>query len=166
MPLLVEAHAASFWVCPGKQIATVLAGILFFLFLVFLVHGFVTPARFGDAAVLLSASSLEQLALMRDGDDGFRLLRRFAETKRGFRRPATLWLGGPDAPLPSLKRQPRDGKIVASHGGGATLVVIGAGVERWSEGEGKFVELEKGSHAVASRVRLRRGEETYMEFRR
>jgi hypothetical protein len=166
VPLTVESHAASFWVCPGKQIAMVALGILFLLFLVFLVHGFLSPARFGDGAVLLSASSLEQLVEMRDGDDGYRLLRRFSETKRGFRKPATLWLGGPDAPLPSLKRQPRDGKIVASDGGGATLVVMGPGVERWSEGEGKFVELDKGSHAIGSRVRLRRGEETFLEFRR
>ncbi len=166
VPLTVEAHAASFWVCPGKQIAMVALAILLLLFLVFLIHGFLSPARFGDGAVLLSASSLEQLVEMRDGDDGYRLLRRFPETKRGFRRAATLWLGGPDAPLPSLKRQPRDGQIVASHGGSATLVVTGPGVERWSEGEGKFLELERGSHAIGSRVRLRRGEETFLEFRR
>ena len=46
------------------------------------------------------------------------------------------------------------------------LVVLGPGVERWNEGEGKFVEVEKGNHAIGSRVRLRRGEETFLEFRR
>jgi hypothetical protein len=166
VPLTVEAHAATFWVCPGKQIAEVIAGILLLLFLVWLVHGILSPPKFGDGAALLSASSLDQLVDMRDGDDGYRLLRRFPETKRGFRKPATLWLGGPDAPLPSLKRQPRDGKIVATHGGGATLVVLGPGVERWNESEGKFVEVEKGNHVLGSRVRLRRGEEIYLEFRR
>ncbi|AKF05130.1 VWA domain-containing protein [Sandaracinus amylolyticus] len=166
VPLRVEVHAPPFWTCPGKQIAMAFAALLALAFLIWLVHGFVSPARFDPGALLLSASSHDELLSMREGDDGWRLLRRFAEAKRGFRRPAAVWLGGPRAPLPSLKRQPADGRIEAQPGGGASLVVTGPGVERWNDAESRYVELERGTHPVPSRVRIRRGEELFLEFRR
>lgn len=166
VPIRVEVAAASFWTCPGKQIAMGIAALLALLLFVWLVHGFVTPARFDPGALLLSASSLEELLSLREGDDGWRPIRRFRETARGFRRPAAVWLGGPRAPLPSLRRQPADGRIEAQPGGGATLVVTGPGIERWNEAEGKFLETDVGTYPVPSRVRIRRGEELFLELRR
>lgn len=166
VPLRLEVRAPSLWTCPGKQIALALAALLALALLIWLVHGFVSPARFDPGALLLSARTLDELLALREGDDGWRQLRRFAETKRGFRRAAAVWLGGPRAPLPSMKRQPVDGRIEAQPGGGATLIVTGPGVERWNDAEGRFVELERGSYPVASRVRLRRGEELVLELRR
>jgi hypothetical protein len=166
VPIQLEVLRASFWTCPGKQIAMGLAALLLLALLVWIIHGFVTPARFDPGALLLCASSLDELISLRDGDDGWRLLRRFPETKRGFRRPAAVWLGGPRAPLPSLRRMPADGRIEAQPGGGARLVVTGPGVERWNETEGAFAPLAPGSYPVPSRVRLRRGENIFLEFRR
>jgi hypothetical protein len=165
VPLRMVVQRATFWTCPGKQIAMAIAALLGLGLLAWFVHGWVTPARFDPGAVLLSASSLEELIALREGDDGFRLLRRFPQTHRGFRRPAAVWLGGPRAPLPSLRQLPPDGRIEAQPGG-ARLIVNGPGVLRWDESEGKFVELGPGTYPVPRRLRLQRGDKLFLELRR
>jgi hypothetical protein len=143
-----------------------IAGVLLLLLLLWVIHGFMSPARFSRGALLLYASTLEELQALREGDDGWRELRRFGETERGFRRPAAVWLGGPRAPLPSLRRQAADGRIEALGSGSAQLVVSGPTVERWNELEARWDELSPGTYPVAGAVRLRRGEDFVMEFRR
>lgn len=166
VPLAVRVVDPGFWVCPGKQIATWTAVLLGLLFLGWVVRGFVSPAKFREGAVLAWAESHEALLRLRDGDEGWRKLERFGETKRGFRRDAAVHLGGPRAPLPSLKRLPDDGHIRATEGGGATLVVTGPGVERFEESSG-WVELAEGEYPLSNRVVLRRGgDEVYLMFRR
>lgn len=165
VPITVRVIDPGFWTCPGKQILTwTLIGIALVL-LVWVVRGFLSPPRFREGAILMWASSHEALLRLREGDEGWRPLERFAETARGFRRPAAVYLGGPRAPLPSLKRLPDDGRIEATEGGGAKLVVTGPGVERFDETNG-WVELARGEHPVSNRVMLRRGEETYVSLRR
>ena len=166
VPLSISVEDPGFWICPGKQIAMAIAGVLLLLLLLWVIHGFMSPARFSRGALLLYASTLEELQALREGDDGWRELRRFGETERGFRRPAAVWLGGPRAPLPSLRRQAADGRIEALGSGSAQLVVSGPTVERWNELEARWDELSPGTYPVAGAVRLRRGEDFVMEFRR
>ena len=165
VPLNASVLDAGWWTCPGKQIAEGTALFLVLLLLIWVIRGFVSPARFRDGAMLTWASSHDALLRLRQGDEGYRKLERFVETKRGFRRHATLELGGPRAPLPSLKRLPGDARIEATAGGGATLIVTGPGVEKFEESSG-WVELAAGNYPVANRITLRRGEETYLQFRR
>jgi hypothetical protein len=165
LPLTVRVIDPGFWICPGKQILMWALIALGVLLLGWIVHGLITPASFRDGTLILWASSYEALLRLRDGDEGYRKLERFVETKRGFRRPGTLYLGGPKAPLPSLKRLPDDARIEATDGGGARLVVKGPGVEKWNESDG-WTELAPGEYPVSNRITLRRGEETYLSFRR
>lgn len=165
VPLRVHVDDPGFWVCPGRKILRWTLAILGVLFLVWLVRGLLGPAQFRKGALILWAESHDQLLRLRDGDDGWRPLERFVETKRGFRRHAALHLGGPRAPLPSLKRLPLDGRIEATKGGGATLIVTGGGIERFTEASG-WQELAPGSYPVSNRVQLRRGEDLYLEMRR
>jgi hypothetical protein len=111
------------------------------------------------------ANTHDGLLGLRDGDDGWRRLERFAECKRAFRRHGQLHLGGPRAPLPSLKRWPPDAYFEAQPGGGVTLHVRGGGLEKFDETNG-WTEIGKGSHPVPNRITLRRGDETYLQFRR
>ena len=164
VPLRVTVTDPGFWVCPGRKILRWTLLVLGILLLVWIVRGFLGPAKFNPGANLLYAESHEALNELRDGDDGWKKLERFVETKRGFRRAAALHLGGKRAPLPSLKRQPDDGRIEAQDGGGATLIVTGPGVERFTE-SGGWEELAKGSYPVSSRITLRRGE-LYLQFQR
>ncbi len=166
VPLSITVEDPGFWVCPGKQIAMALAALALVIFLLWVIAGFVTPARFSRGALLLYAPSLEELQALREGDDGWRELRRFKESERGFRRDAALWLGGSRAPLPSLKRLSPDGRIEATGSGAARLIVTGPGVERWNELEARFEELAVGTYPVPGTVRLKRGEELVLEFRR
>lgn len=164
VPVTVTVTDPGFWVCPGKQIAMALAALLALAFLIWLIRGFLSPAKFRDGAVLMWARSHDALLRLRDGDEGWRKLGRFTETARGFRRNATLHLGGKQAPLPSLKRLAADGRIEATEGGGAKLIVTGPGVEKFEESSG-WVELSPGDYPVPNRVTLRRGEETYLQLR-
>ena len=165
IPLVVDVRDPGWWTCPGKQIAMWVAIALGVLFLIWLVHGFVSPEKFREGAVLMWASSHDQLLGLRDGDEGWRRLQRFPETKRGFRRHAALWLGGPRAPLPSLKRMPADASIEASPGGGARLIVKAPGLEKFEESTG-WTEIAPGTYPVSNRITLRRGDEIYLQFRR
>ena len=165
VPLVVAVRDPGFWTCPGKQIAMWVALALALLFLIWLVHGFVSPEKFREGAVLMWASSHDQLLGLRDGDEGWRRLQRFPETKRGFRRHAALWLGGPRAPLPSLKRMPADAHIEASPGGGARLIEKAEGLEKFEESTG-WTEIAPGTYPVSNRITLRRGDEIYLQFRR
>ncbi|MEM9073818.1 MAG: vWA domain-containing protein [Myxococcota bacterium] len=164
VPVVVTVTDPGFWVCPFRRILRWSIAAFALLFLIWLVRGFLSPAKFRDGALILYADSHERLLELREGDDGYRKLRRFVETKRGFRRNAGLYLGGPRAPLPSLKRMPADAFIEALAGGGTQLVVTGPGVERFSESKG-WHELEAGTHTVSSKIQLRR-DDTYLEFRR
>ena len=164
VPLSVHVRDPGFWVCPFRRILRWTIAILSILLLIWIVRGFLAPAKFRDGALILSADSHEHLLELREGDDGYRKLKRFVETKRGFRRPGALYLGGRMAPLPSLKRMPEDGRIEALPGGGAQLIVTGPGIERFTESKG-WHELEPGTTPVSSKVQLRRGD-TYLEFRR
>jgi hypothetical protein len=166
IPLAITVLDPGFWVCPGQQIAMALAALALLIFLLWVIAGFLSPARFSRGALLLYAPSLEELQALREGDDGWRELRRFKESERGFRRDAALWLGGSRSPLPSLKRQSPDGRIEATGSGAARLIVVGPGVERWNELEARFEELAKGTYPVPGTVRLKRGEELVIEFRR
>lgn len=165
VPLRVSIQDPGFWVCPGKKILRWAAAIFSLLFLIWLIRGFLSPAKFRDGALLLYATSHDALLELREGEDGYKRLERFSETKRGFRRNAALWLGGPRAPLPSFKRMPADGRVEARPGGGATLIVTGSGVERFRDSTG-WTELEKGEYPVSNNVLLRRGDEVYIQFRR
>ena len=165
IPLVITVADPGWWTCPGKQIAKWIAIALGVLLLIWIVHGFLSPERFREGAVLMWASSYDQLLGLRDGDEGWRKLMRFPETKRGFRRNAQLWLGGPRAPLPSLKRMPADAHIEASAGGGARLVVKAPGIEKFEESTG-WTEIAPGTYPVPNRVTLRRGDEIYLQFRR
>lgn len=165
IPLQVDVQDAGFWTCPGKQIAMWTAIALGILLLLWIIRGFLAPASFRKGATLLFASSHDALLRIRPGDEGHVKLEQFVECKRGFRRDAALSLGGPNAPLPSLAQLPEDGKIVARKGGGATLIVTGPGVEKFEESSG-WVEIPAGEHPIANRITIRRGEETYLQFRR
>ena len=166
IPLAITVLDPGFWICPGQQITMALAALALLIFLLWVIAGFLSPARFSRGALLLYAPSLEELQALREGDDGWRELRRFKASERGFRRDAALWLGGSRAPLPSLKRQSPDGRIEATGSGAARLIVLGPGVERWNELEARFEELSKGTYPVSGTVRLKRGEELVIEFRR
>ena len=115
--------------------------------------------------MLAYAESHAALSKLGEGDEGWLRIERFAETKRGFYRPATLHLGGASAPLPSLKRMAPSARIEAGDGGGATLVVDGEGTESFSESKG-WSPLEPGRHPIHSRLLLRREGELYLLFRR
>lgn len=164
VPLSVHVQDPGFWVCPFRRILRWSIAILSLLLLIWIIRGFLSPAKFRDGALILSADTHEHLLELREGDDGYRKLKRFIESKRGFRRPAALYLGGRMAPLPSLKRMPEDGRIEALPGGGAQLIVTGPGIERFTESKG-WHELEPGTTPVSSKIQLRRGD-TYLEFRR
>lgn len=165
VPVDVEVIDPGFWVCPGRKILRWGAAILALLFLVWLVRGFVSPARFRDGALLLHAESHEALSALREGDDGWREVRRFAGTERGFRRHAAIHLGGARAPLPSLRSQPDDARIEARPGGGAVLVVRSAGVERFEESKG-WTEVPIGETSIHNQIVLRRPGVVYLQFRR
>jgi len=165
LPIRVEVSDPGWWVCPGKQILKWTLIVVALILLIWVIRGFVSPAKFRAGAVLMWATSHDGLLSLRDGDDGFRKLDRFPETKRGFRRNGALWLGGPGAPLPSLKRMAADAHIEAQAGGGALLIVKGPGVEKFEESTG-WTEIEPGQYPVGSRITLRRLEEVYLQFRR
>jgi hypothetical protein len=163
VPIEIEVVHPGFWICPGKVIARWAAVVFGALTLVWLVRGFVTPARFADGAVLARADTHPELSKLTEGDEDWRLVRVYDTTRRGFYKPATIHLGGADAPLASLRSQSADARIEARKGGGATLVVDGPGVESFSESKG-WTELESGSTPVHSSLVLRRGD-TYLLFR-
>jgi hypothetical protein len=163
VPVEVEVVHPGFWICPGKTIARWAAVVFGVLLFVWIVRGFVTPARFGDGAVLARADSHDELSKLTDGDEDWRLVRVYDSTKRGFYRPATIHLGGANAPLASLRSQSADARVEARKGGGANLVVEGPGVETFSESKG-WIELEPGTTPVHSSLVLRRGD-TYLLFR-
>lgn len=165
IPLSVEVQDPGFFACYGKRILFWTLILLGLALLIWIVRGFISPARFREGAIFTWAETHEALLRLRDGDEGYRKLARFAETKRAFRRNATLYLGGPGAPLPSLKRLPEDARIVATPGGGAKLFVTGPGVEKFEESSG-WTELAPGDYPVASRITLRRGDDTFLQFRR
>lgn len=163
VPLEIEIVHPGFWVCPGKTIARWAAIVFGVLTLVWITRGFVTPARFPEGAVLARADSHPELSKLTEGDEDWRLVRAYDRTRRGFYRPATVHLGGADAPLSSLRSQSADARIEARKGGGANLVVEGPGVEVFSESKG-WTELEPGTTPIHSSLVLRRGE-TYLLFR-
>ena len=165
LPLRVIVEDPGFWICPGQLLLKIALGLLLLALLLWLLHGWLAPARFREGAVILYASSHDTILELREGDDGFRKLRRFREARRGFRRHAALHLGGRRAPLPSLRRMPADGRIEARRGGGATLIVTGPGIERFRDSDG-WTELEPGEYPVSNNILLRRGEEVYIQFRR
>jgi hypothetical protein len=100
-PLEIVVSAPSFWVCPGRKILRWGLGALAFLALIWLIRGFISPAKFTPGIVLAYAETHNALGKLREGDEGWLTIDRFAETKRGFYRPAALHLGGAKAPLPS-----------------------------------------------------------------
>jgi len=155
---------AGWWTCPGKTIALWTAIALAVLFLIWVIRGFLSPAQFRKGAVLVWADSHEGLLRVRQGDEGWHTLEAFVQTRRRFRKDATLHLGGPNAPLPSLHGLADDARIVAKEGGGASLVVDGPGTEKFEESSG-WVEVPAGEHLIASRITLRRGDD-YLQFRR
>ena len=165
IPTTITVADPGWWICPGQKILRWTLAVLGVLLLSWIVRGFLSPHRFREGAVLLYAESHDALLEIRDGDDGHRPFRRFPETKRGFRRNAALHLGGPRAPLPSLKRMPDDARLVATGGGGAVLVVEREdAVERFTEADG-WQPIPTGEHPVASRLTLRRAGEVYLEVR-
>ncbi|MAQ18204.1 MAG: hypothetical protein CMN30_25835 [Sandaracinus sp.] len=165
IPTTITVADPGWWICPGQKILRWTLAVLGVLLLSWIVRGFLSPHRFREGAVLLYAESHDALLEIRDSDDGHRPFRRFPETKRGFRRNAALHLGGPRAPLPSLKRMPDDARLVATGGGGAVLVVEREdAVERFTEADG-WQPIPTGQHPVASRLTLRRAGEVYLEVR-
>lgn len=165
VPLVITVQDPGFWVCPGKKILRWTLIGLGLLTLLWILRGFVSPAKFPPGVVLAYAESHSALSKLGEGDEGWLRIERFDETKRGFYRPSTLYLGGSKAPLPSLKRMAPSARIEASDGGGATLIVDGEGTETFSESNG-WTPLEPGSHPIHSRILLRREGELYLLFRR
>lgn len=164
IPVTLTLTKPSFWVCPGKQIALGLAGLAALGFLIWLVRGFTSPAKFADAAVLVRAESHEALAKVVDGDEDWRLVRSLETSKRGFYKPATIHFGGSQAALPSLRGMSDDAKIEARSHGNATLVVSAEGIEQFKESTGwQLVPI--GQHPLGSSIVLRR-DDTYVQFRR
>lgn len=165
LPARITVRDPGWWTCPGQKILRWTLAVLGVLLLLWIVRGFIRPNKFREGAVVLYAESHDALLDIKEGDDGHRPFRRFVETKRGFRRNAAFHLGGPRAPLPSLKRMPDDARFEATGGGGATLIVDrDEVVERFTESEG-WQPLPKGSYPVASRITLKRGEDLYLEVR-
>ena len=165
MPVDVEVVDPGFLVCPGRKLLRWAAIVLSLLLLAWIVLGFTSPARFRDGALLLHAESHEALSALREGDDGWREVRRFAGTERGFRRHAAIHLGGARAPLPSLRSQPGDARIEARAGGGAALVVKAPGIERFDESNG-WTPVPVGETPVHNQIVLRRPGAVYLQFRR
>jgi hypothetical protein len=164
IPVTVTVAKPSFWVCPGKAIAKWTAVALVLGFLAWLVRGFTSPAKFGDTAVLVRAESHEALAKVGEGDEDWRLLRSLEGTQRGFYRPATIYLGGPKAALPSLRDLPADARIEARTHGNAALVIEAEGIETFKESSG-WQPVPKGESPIGSSIVLRR-DDTYLMFRR
>jgi hypothetical protein len=160
----VRVDAPSFWVCPGKLILEWTLGVLGLGFVVWVVRGFVTPAKFAETAVLARAESHEALAKLGEGDEDWRLVRSLEPTARGFRKPATIHFGGPRAALPSLRELPDDARIEAGSHGNATLVVDAEGIETFKESTG-WEPVPVGSRPIGTSVVLRR-DRTYLMFRR
>ncbi len=165
VPLVITVQDPGFWVCPGKKILRWTLIVLGILTLLWILRGFVSPAKFPKGVVLAYAESHNALSKLGEGDEGWLRLERFDETRRGFYRPSTLYLGGSKAPLPSLKRMAPSARIEASDGGGATLIVEGEGTETFSESKG-WTPVEPGTHPIHSRIILRREGELYLLFRR
>ncbi len=165
VPLVITVQDPGFWVCPGKKILRWTLIVLGILTLLWILRGFVSPAKFPKGVVLAYAESHNALSTLGEGDEGWLRLERFDETGRGFYRPGTLYLGGSKAPLPSLKRMAPSARIEASDGGGATLIVEGEGTETFSESRG-WTPVEPGTHPIHSRILLRREGELYLLFRR
>lgn len=164
VPVTLQLEAASFWTCPGKQIALGLAGLAAIGLVVWLIRGFTSPAKFADAAVLVRAESHEALVKVVDGDEDWRLVRALEPTARGFYKPATIHFGGSSAALPSLRGLPDDAAIEARPHGNAALVVKAEGIEQFKESTG-WQLVPVGQHPIGSSIVLRR-DDTYMQFRR
>lgn len=164
VPVIIDVHEPSFWVCPGKIIAKVGLGVAAIGLLIWLIHGLVSPPSFADGAVLARAESHEALAKLSDGDPDWRLVRSLEPTKRSFRTPATVHLGGPQAALPSLRELPADARIEARGHGNATLVVEAEGIESFKESTG-WAPVPVGDQPIGSSIVLRR-DDTYLMFRR
>ena len=164
IPVTVTVAKPSFWVCPGKQIlkwTLVALGVGFFIWLI---RGFTSPAKFGDAAVLARAESHEALSKVGEGDEDWRMIQSLETTKRGFYKPATVHLGGASAALPSLRGLPDDARIEARGHGNATLVVEAEGIETFRESTG-WEPVPVGELPIGSNLVLRR-DDTYLMFRR
>jgi hypothetical protein len=165
VPLEIVVSAPSFWVCPGRKILRWGLGALAFLALIWLIRGFISPAKFTPGIVLAYAETHNALGKLREGDEGWLTIDRFAETKRGFYRPAALHLGGAKAPLPSLRRMSPTARAEARPGGGLVLIVSGGDTEQFSESRG-WLPLEPGEHPVNARLILRREGNLYLMIRR
>jgi hypothetical protein len=164
VPITVTVGKPSFWTCPGKRIAKIVAGLLGLGFLLWLIRGFRSPHGFGETAVLARAESHEALAKLGEGDEDWRLIRSLEACKRGFYRHASVDLGGPKAALPSLRELPADARIEAREQGNAALIVEAEGIETFKESTG-WTLAPVGEHPIASSIALRR-DDTYLLFRR
>ena len=165
VPLRVVVDDPGFWVCPGRKILRWGLAALGLLLLVWVIRGFVSPAKFAPGIVLAYAESHPALAKLREGDEGWLRIDRFPEVRRGFYRPATLHLGGAKAPLPSLRRMSPTTRVEARPGGGLVLIVAGEGNEAFSESKG-WHPLDPGEHPVHARMVLRREGTLYLLLRR
>jgi hypothetical protein len=164
IPVTVDVAKPSFWVCPGKAIAKWTGILVAIGFLVWLVRGFTSPAKFADSAVLVRAESHEALVKVGEGDEDWRLVRSLETTKRGFYTPGTIHLGGPRAALPSLRDLSADARIEARSHDNAALVVTAEGVEVFKESSG-WQTVPVGESPIGSSIVLRR-DDTYLMFRR
>ncbi|NVB40386.1 VWA domain-containing protein [Pseudenhygromyxa sp. WMMC2535] len=164
VPVTISVAKPSFWVCPGKTIAKWAALALGVGFLIWLVRGFTSPAKFAKTAVLARAESHNALSKLGEGDEDWRLVQSLEPTKRGFYTPATVHLGGSKAALPSLRGLPDDARIEARDNENATLVVEAEGVEQFRESTGWQI-VPVGEQPIGSNVVLRR-DDTYLMFRR
>ena len=91
VPISIHVRDPGFWVCPFRKILRWTISILSILLLIWIVRGFLSPAKFGEGALILSADTHEHLLELREGDDGYRKLKRFIETKR--KAPPTAGTG-------------------------------------------------------------------------
>jgi hypothetical protein len=164
IPVTVHVVAPSFWVCPGKTILKWSLVALGVGFLIWLIRGFVSPAKFADTAVLARAESHEGLSKLTEGDPDWRLVASLETTKRGFYKPATVHFGGPQAALPSLRELPADARVEARGHDNATLVVEAEGIETFKESSG-WEPVPVGELPIGSSLVLR-CDDTYLMFRR
>lgn len=119
VPVKGEVIALTFWERWGERIIELLVGLFILLFLIFLIHGFVSPHDFPPEARINWGNSLERLEKNRT------VIREIAGARRGFRRNAQLRIGGPKSFLSSGA----ESAVIETVGPNQMVITIAKGAE-------------------------------------
>jgi len=95
VPVKGTIEALTFWERWGEMITKILVGLLLLLFMIFILHGIMSPHDFPAEARINWGNSLDRL------DKNRSVIREIAGARRGFRRNAQLRIGGPKSFLAS-----------------------------------------------------------------